>query len=301
MISDKPSVLVTGATGYVGSNLVRALVEQGWQVSVVVRMGSKLDVLGSLLNEISVYEHDGTTISMIELVKSAKPEIVFHLASLFLAEHKPEDVGKLIECNLLFSTQLVEAMVANNVGYLINTGTAWQHFENQNYSPVNLYAATKQAFEDILIYYVNAHAIKVKTLALFDTYGENDPRSKLMSLLWNIVYEQKPLQMSPGNQYIDLVHISDVVRAFILAACNIFEQNEGHIEYGISSGKPIKLQELVKIFESATGHSLPIVWGGRPYRPRESMVAWTNYKPLPGWEPMIPLEDGILQTKPYAV
>lgn len=300
MKSNKPSALVTGATGYVGSNLVRVLVEQGWKVSVVVRTGSKLDVLGAVLNKIVVYTHDGTTIGMIEAVKAAKPEIVFHLASLFLAQHKEEEVEGLIASNVLFSTQLVEAMAANNVCYLINTGTAWQHFDNKKYDPVNLYAATKQAFEDILLYYVNARGIKVKTLALFDTYGQNDPRSKLMSLLWKTAHEQKTLEMSPGNQFIDIVHISDVVSAFIHAASNISDQIEGHVTYGISSGKPLKLQELVKVFEAATGQLLPIVWGGRPYRFRECMVAWSDYKPLPGWEPKIPLEIGILQCNPMA-
>ena len=66
--------------------------------------------------------------------------------------------------NITFGTQLVEAMVANGCYQFVNTGTSWQHYENDEYNPVNLYAATKQAFEDILRYYVETSALRVITL-----------------------------------------------------------------------------------------------------------------------------------------
>ena len=62
------------------------------------------------------------------------------------------------------------------VKILVNTGTSWQHYENKDYSPVNLYAATKQSFEAILQYYVEVASLKAITLKLFETYGLDDPR-----------------------------------------------------------------------------------------------------------------------------
>jgi len=290
--------LITGATGYIGSSLTKRLVAEGWDVHIVVRPNSKLDVLAPLLASVTVHEHEGTTSGMVELVRAARPETVFHLASLFLAQHKLEDIGALINSNVLFSTQLVEAMVANEVKYLVNTGTSWQHHNNEAYNPVNLYAATKQAFEDILAYYVDAHGLKATTLALFDTYGPNDPRAKLIALLWKTARTQEPLFMSPGEQFIDLVHIDDVLNAFIMATDTLYQQQSGHTRYGVSSGNPLRLIDLVSAFQNATGHTLPITWGGRPYRPREVMEPWTNYQPVPGWSAKVPFETGILQTLP---
>jgi len=291
--------LVTGATGYIGSNLVRRLLADNWSVHVVVRPLSDLAPLSAARHAIHVHEYDGTTKGMIRLVEDAAPDVVFHLASLFLAQHKPEDVASLISSNVLFSTQLVEAMMANQVFYLINTGTSWQHYCDADYNPVNLYAATKQAFEDILAYYVEAQGLKVTTLALFDTYGAGDPRPKLISLLWETAMEQKPIAMSPGEQLIDLVHVNDVMDAFSLAADLIVRQQVGHERYGISSGIPMRLIDLVTAFEKATGCAkLPIEWGGRPYRAREVMVPWKSYKTMPGWIPRIPFAEGVLRTRP---
>lgn len=290
--------LITGATGYIGSNLVHYLVKEGWDTHIITRRNSDLKELDAVLSEITVHHHDGTSSGMVKVMAHAKPEIVFHLASLFLAQHKTEDIEALISSNLVFSTQLVEAMAVNDVQYLVNTGTSWQHYNNEDYNPVNLYAATKQAFEDILAYYIEAHGLKATTLALFDTYGPNDPRAKLIALLWKTAFTQQPLSMSPGEQMIDLVHIDDVMRAYTLAVSSLRHQTVGHTHYGVSSGAPIRLKDLVAVFQEATQTTLPITFGGRPYRPREVMVPWVKHQAVPKWKPQVPFEIGIQQTCP---
>lgn len=298
MNKSRGRALVTGATGYIGSNLVRHLVTQGWEVHIIARPASDLSILAPVRDALTVHEHDGTAQGMIELVGRARPDYVYHLASLFLGQHTAAQLDSLVLSNVLFSAQLAEAMVTHGVKYLINTGTSWQHHHNEDYNPVNLYAATKQAFEDILKYYVEAANLKVTTLALFDTYGPADPRSKLISILWKTALSQEPIGMSPGEQLIDLVYIDDVIDAFMVATSAIESQQAGHCRYGVSSGSPVKLRDLANLFAQTTGLSLPITWGGRDYRPREVMVPWTAYAVLPGWKSRVAFEDGILQTRP---
>lgn len=291
-------VLVTGASGYIGANLVKRLVAQGHDVHIVVRQGSSTRLIASELAALTVHVHDGSTQSMLDIVGAARPHTVFHLASLFLAQHRASDVEALITSNVLFSTQLVEAMAAHGVTDLINTGTSWQHYEGQDYLPVNLYAATKQAFEAVLAYYTEAQGLKVSSLILFDTYGPHDPRAKLMALLWKTALTQQPISMSPGEQQIDLVYIDDVIDAFLMAARLLPGQAQGHRRYGVSSGHPLPLKDLVAAFERTTGLSLPIDWGGRPYRPREVMTTWVPHECVPGWRARTPLEAGVLMVQP---
>lgn len=236
---------------------------------------------------------------MIDLVRQAKADVVFHLASQFIAGHTHADVETLIGSNILFATQLAEAMAANRNIYLINTGSAWQH-DDGGYAPVNLYAATKQAFEDILAYYGSAHGLRVITLILFDTYGPADPRGKLLSILGQAMKSGEPLSLSPGRQLIDLVYIDDVIDAYVHCADLLPRQKDWHARYGISSGQPRTVRELVAVIEAAMGVSLPVKWGGRPYRDREVMVPWTQSTPPPGWAPKTPLELGIARTMSLA-
>lgn len=286
--------LITGGTGYVGSNLARRLVRDGWQVHLLVRATANLDQIKDIADQVTLHVHDSNTEGPYSILAETKPDVVFHLASLFLSEHASADVSGLVQSNILFGTQVLDAMAVNGVTRIVNTGTFWQHFEGMEYSPVNLYAATKQAFEDILQYYVEAKDIQAITLKLFDSYGPNDPRSKLFHLLEKITREGTTLAMSPGEQLIDLVYIDDVVQAFVMAADRLLGgYAQQHEKYGVSSGAPISLKKLVESYASEICKQLPIQWGGRPYRVREVMLACNNLSTLPGWSPKISLHEGI--------
>lgn len=286
--------LITGGTGFVGSNLARRLVYDGWQVHIVIVANGNVEQIKDIVGQVTLHVHDGSTEGMSKIIAKAKPEVVFHLASLFLSEHTQADIDRLVRSNILFGTQLLEAMAVHGAQKIVNAGTSWQHYENKPYSPVNLYAATKQAFEDILQYYVEGRGGQAVTLKLFDTYGPNDPRPKLFHLLEKIAWEGSVLAMSPGEQVIDLVYIDDVVQSFVVAAKRLLEGSaEGHEKYGISSGSPISLREIVKLYGRMIGNQLPIEWGGRSYRPREVMVTSNTLSMLPGWSPEVSLESGI--------
>lgn len=286
--------LLTGATGFIGSHVARRLVESGWSVHVILRVDADVSPITGILDRLTIHRHDGSTEGLEEIVRQAAPDMVFHLASLFLAQHRPEDVEPLVRSNVLFGAQLLEAMVKHGVHRLVNTGTSWQHYESRDYSPVNLYAATKQAFEDILRYYTEAASLRGISLKLFDSYGPGDTRPKLFTLLRRVAEQKEQLAMSPGEQLIDLVYIDDIVDCFILAAERLMTGAVTcHESYAVSSGAPVRLRELVEVYGRVLGKPLPIEWGGRPYRPREVMVPWNTGESLPGWRPKVGLEEGI--------
>lgn len=280
------TALITGGAGFVGSNLARRLIENGWGLHLVIRSGTDCRLIHELLPAIHLHIHDGSTQGLVGIVRMARPTVAFHIASYFRAEHKPEDVEPMLHSNLVFSTQLLEAMAENGVGLLVNTGTTWQNYENQPYSPVCLYAATKQAFEDMLQYYVEAKGLAAITLKLSDTFGPSDIRPKLLNQLIRIAEEGKHLAMSPGEQLIDIVHIDDVVDAFLLAAQRLLDGLVSDREcYAVRSNEILPLRGLVESFLGSRDLAADIAWGERPYRKREVMVPATIDPLLPGWKP----------------
>ena len=276
--------LVTGATGFVGSHLVKRLVQEGWQTHIICRVDSRIPTFTEF-NDVINHFNDGSTNSMIQCVADAKPNVVFHLASLFLSQHEIKDIDALIQSNVLFGNQLLEAMRVNTIHNIINTGTSWQHYNNEDYNPVCLYAATKQAFEALLEYYVQAFDFKAITLKLFDTYGLDDPRPKLLNLLNKAATSGQTLDMSAGEQLIDLVHIDDVVEAFMIAAQRLLEnKSTKHEVYAVSSQKPLPLKELVELYSRSIDKPININWGARPYRFREVMKTWDKGELINGWK-----------------
>lgn len=291
--------LVTGATGYVGSRLVRALTAAGWQVCVVVRKESDITYLEGLPTQLACLHYDGRTESLLEAVSEVRPSVIFHLAAQGVVEHQPQDIEGLMSANLVFGTQLLEAALRAGTPFFINTGTFWQFYGGRAYNPVNLYAATKQAFEDILRFYSECSSLRALTLTLSHVYGPQDKRGKFFQQLEKAYATGEPLAMTPGHQGMDLVYIDDVVRAYLHAA-KLLRRPSPPLQsaYAVRSGRRLKLRDVVKLYERVTHRKVPVRWGVLPYRAREVMVPWAQKK-LPGWKPQIDLATGIrLMTSP---
>lgn len=290
---DRRVALITGITGFIGAHLARRLLEDGWEVHAISRHGSKLP--GLLTDKVlTLHLYDGRTETLVQCLHMVKPNIVFHLASLFLSQHESSDIELLIDSNVLFGNQLLEAMRVNGVRNIINTGTSWQHYENRDYNPVCLYAATKQAFEVLLEYYVEACGFKAITLKLFDTYGPNDSRPKLFFLLRKAFLENTVLNMSEGEQLIDLVYIDDVINAYLIAARRVINNSVFTKEsYAVSSLNPTTLRKIVELYQNIFNRKIRINWGGRPYRDREVMKTWTSGVGIEGWVAKTSLVEGM--------
>lgn len=287
--------LVTGGSGYIGSRLIERLVTEGWRVHVILRPSSSLmSLLEPCADRITTHRHRGSTYEMLEIVSAARPDVVFHLAAMATAEHRPESIDQMIASNVLYSTQLVEGMMRGGVKNLVNTETFWQYGDGSDgYAPAYLYAATKQAFRDILRYYVKSGAIRAISLVLFDTYGPGDPRKKLFGFLKEAAREKRTVDMTPGEQIVDMTHVDDVVDAYVHAGEILLRGDVDNFEtYAVTSGRRMKLKELVALAARETGLPINPNWGGKEYRPNEIMVPWIG-DPLPGWRPKTDLETGI--------
>ena len=283
--------LMTGATGFIGRRLASVLVQNGQEVHAVVRAQTDL---GRLVPGVEPHLHDGGEETLSGILTDVRPDIVVHLAARFQDRHVPGDVERLIKDNITFGVILLEAMAQTGTRRLVNTSTSWQHYQGQAYSPTCLYAATKQAFEALLRYYSDTQGLNVLTLKLFDTYGPRDPRGKLVSQFLRTVRDGSSLDMSSGEQLLDLVHVDDVVSAYMVAMKRLMSGvAPGEESFAVSSGRHIQLREFAALFSACAGSPLHINWGARPYREREVMIPWSTGVSLPGWRPRIGLEEGL--------
>ena len=286
------NAVVTGASGFLGSNLVKYLLKKEISVSIILRKESSTENLEDVLSDVNVFIYNNDVEELIKFFKEIKPREVFHLASNFIAEHSTSQINSLVESNILFGLHILEAMKVSGIKRMINTGTSWQHYNSDEYNPVCLYAATKEAFEKLIEYYVSAEGFKVITLKLYDTYGENDKRPKLINLLNKFADDNIELNMSLGEQLLNLVHVSDVCEAFFISS-SLLENSNKHVSYSLPSLKSYRLKDLVSLFEKVTGKEIKVNWGGKDYRKREVMSLWGGGEKLPNWSPKVTLEEGL--------
>ena len=283
------NILVTGATGFIGTNLTRELRKQ-----------HHLFILGQFEGDPEKLGLPGIIMTddiqrLADYIKVNEIEGIIHLASLYLTVHTPEQVKDLVSSNVYFGTAVLEAAsLAGTVKWFLNTGSIWQNYNTKgnDYNPVNLYAATKQAFIDMAKYYTDVFGIRFCTLKLCDTYGPNDTRRKIFKLFKDYSENGEVLKMSPGEQLIDLIYITDIIAGFTKLAELLASDVKLAEEYVLTSGTQIPLKKLAQIFCEVSGRKLNIEWGGRPYRDREVMVPWKG-TPVPGWVASVDVEEGI--------
>ena len=294
MSTTKPDVVLTGISGFVGSHLALYLASQGWKVHGLCRQNSQIPAAVVQSAGIQIHRPEANIESLSNLFSTLQPKVVFHLASCVIARHRDVDVLPLIESNLLFGSLVLEAMVGAGVRNFVNTGTAWEHSGNGTLAPICLYAATKTAFQNILDVYVKTNGIKAITLKLFDTYGPHDPRKKLIPLLLRTLETQTELKMSPGEQKLDLVYVSDILKGFELAGESLLNNEvASNASYVISSKQQVSVRDLVKAIEKVTGKTLPVRFGALPYRQGEIMVPWSGGEWIANWQPKISLDRGL--------
>lgn len=278
------SALLTGVTGFLGGYAARCLIADGWQVAAVVRTSSRTELLPAAVREQIVF-YDAEHMDLREIVREAAPDVVFHLATYYTTIHSYDEIDDLIASNVTFGTKLLDAMDRNNVRRLVYARSSWQHYRGDDYEPTNLYAASKEAFDAIVRFYEAANGLQRIGLTLFDTYGEDDRRNKLLAVLPKIAAEGKRLALSPGEQQVDFVHAEDAARAFVLAGSYLAEGRTDLCgDYVVSSGTAVTLRELIRRYECLRGEQMPVDWGARPYRVREVMIPWRGGRILPGWE-----------------
>lgn len=286
-------IFMTGATGYLGGNLAKLLTQEGHALCCLVRNASMTDPLKALVPSPVLCNYDGKMTSMLQLFKHASPDIVIHMASAQQYDHRPNDVENLLEANVQLGIQLAEAALANGCRRFINTASFWEFGDDiTNNVPVSLHAAMKKNFREMLRYYQQYNGLEVTNLVLYDTYGPNDPRGKIVSGLISAIKTGQPLKTSPGKQQIYLSHVDDVCHAYInVLAMNCLPSGKC---FAIRPQKSISLRELVDCLEKVTGINVPVAWGERPYAERRIMRPWAG-PILPGWQTKTELFEGLAQ------
>ncbi|SBT11694.1 NAD-dependent epimerase/dehydratase family protein [Vibrio celticus] len=279
-------ILVTGATGFVGQQFITSMYEY-YEIHALVR-NQGVSIAG-----VHVHYYDGTIGSIKNALKDI--DVVLHLATCFRALHTEDDIDPLLEANIVFGTHLLEAMKQTKTSKIVNVGTTWQRFNCEYYRYANLYAATKQAFQELLGFYSDAYQWQSLNLHFNDTYGKEDHRKKIIQLLIETAINKGTLDMSLGEQRFETCYISDAVNALNIGLERVLSTrvplNE---EFSILTGNDTSLKELVVIIEDEIGLPININWGARAYREREVMkIPFSSYQCLPNWNKKVSLKEGI--------
>ncbi|EFB0818932.1 NAD-dependent epimerase/dehydratase family protein, partial [Campylobacter jejuni] len=245
------TILLTGATGFVGTNFILQL-HKKYNIIALVRKTSDIE---KIKNYCKIYYYDDTIDSINNVFKSEKIDGVVHLASMVPSTVYPiNDIPKLIEANITFGCFLVQIANQYKISFFINTATFGSYCNSLSYRPATLYASIKKAFEDIMYYYGLISESIFINLLLFNIYGPHDEKY-LFSFLQKVSQTNEELLMSDGSQIVDYSHVYDVVNGFdclieLIQKDPDFCKNK---TFSLRGNERKSLKEVVMLYEKILG------------------------------------------------
>ena len=205
-----PSILLTGATGFVGSNILKEIQLKN-KVYVTQRVKSKKKVKKN--RNIKIINFNNYN-SLSNKLKKIKVDVIIHSATYYKKDHIFQDIYKFAESNILLGNVILENMNTLNAKQFINLSTTWEDDNNVINNPKNLYAAYKKGFGCIIQFYKKKLPnTKFIDLIITDTFGENDDRKKLINTIRQNYRNKKVTKIVSKKLYMNLIHVDDVTNA----------------------------------------------------------------------------------------
>jgi len=299
---EREAVLVTGATGFIGSHLVKRLVSEGYKVVGIKRTASKMDRLGEVADKIKWY--GAGQAGLDKAFGENKVKAVMHLATKYVKSGETsKEVEEMIETNLKLGVRLVEKCLEYKVDQFINTGSFFEFElgkgkikEGDKKEAYNLYAGMKLGFSQALRYFAGRKKIKVVDMKLFAPFGEQD-NFKLVQFLVKNLKEGKVVEFSGGEQRWNFTYVGDIVEALMVGLGRMDEVG-GYEEVCVGYGRAVSIRMLVRKLEKIAGKRLKIKWGAKSYTDKEIMqVSCDNAKLKSwGWKVRYGLDRGLKRT-----
>ena len=288
-------VLVTGGTGYIGADLVEKLLKYSdLSLALVVRDIKKAEALFSNRVEYILYEELSTFTQNIE---NFAPNVVLHLAAYSTSSDEPNEVQKLIESNIIFTSNLMLALTNCKIKMFINTGSFSEYHNNSLLpSPTYFYSATKTSARYIIQYYAKKRGFKFVNLVLFSLYGKRSNKKKIIDYALDSLDADRAINMSDGKQVLDFVHIDDVVELYTSIVLNYEGLKLSKIDYEIGTGECFSIRELVQKLERVSGKEAHIAWRANRSRKLDTLEACADIKTAQtelNYRVNISLDDGL--------
>ena len=278
-------ILVTGATGFLGSHIIRILLKEGYEVIILKRSFSDIWRIKNEIDQVNVYDIDKCSLET-PFLEQGNIDAVIHTATCY--GRNGESLNQVYQTNVSFPLELLEIAALFNTKAFFNTDTVL-------YKYLNYYSLSKKQFLEWGRILAKEGKINFVNMKLEHIYGLQDDASKFVGYVIKQCRDNvKELNLTKGEQKRDFIYIDDVVNAYAVILQNK-RYIRGFVEYAVGTGETVSIKYFVELVRQLTNSHTKLNFGAIPYRENEIMESKSNIESLTnlGWKPEITLQQGI--------
>jgi len=279
-------ILVSGATGFLGSHLVRELLQDGYEIAILKRSFSNVWRIADILKQVNCYDLDKCELEQ-PFKEHGKFDAVIHTATCY--GRKGESIEQIFGANTLFPLKLLETAVSFNTDLFFNADTILDKYLNE-------YALSKKQFMEWGKQFAFMQKIRFVNIKLEHMYGAFDDESKFSTtILHKCLNNAAEIKLTIGEQKRDFIYIDDVIAAYQVLLKNVLLQKELFQDYELGTGRPISIKQFVQTVHQLTNSKTVLKFGAIPYRKNEIMQSSANTSKLHilGWYSKVDLITGL--------
>jgi CDP-paratose synthetase len=281
------TILLTGGTGFLGRNLLKCLLSNGYSIVLLKRTSSRIGRIACDAEGLRAYNYDAP--HWDRLFDENAIDLIVHCATNYGRGDVP--LCDVVDTNLILPLQLLQLAKRHRVRGFINSDTVLD-------KRVSSYSLSKKQLLEWFPHFVEELACV--NVALEHFYGPCDNPSKFVTwIIREMLRGAECIDLTPGRQKREFVFIDDVVRAYIRIIEFSLLQQRGAFRFDVGSRSRIEIKSMVELVKKLTGNTTTkLNFGAIPYRANEVMDSASNTAPLEalGWEALVPLERGLAET-----
>ena len=299
------NILITGAGGFIGANLVHDLINTKDQIHILIKKESNLWRLNNIISKCYVHFVDISKIKEVEnVISEIKPETVYHCATYGVYPNQ-KDTQKIDQTNLIGTKNLVSSLAKNtDLKRLVNLGSSFEYGsklnlikETDSTQGLDYYSKSKILQTDLIERFSHEKNLPAVTLRIFNAYGSFEESGRLIPDIMVSIVKKNPIKILSRTAVRDFIYINDVIDA--LKKISVKPGINGEI-FNVGSGRASSVENIVNLVCNITDTDSEVIWQDKNDREHDK-AGTKGYADIQkiekiGWKPKISLEDGLEKT-----
>lgn len=277
------SILITGATGNLGSRILKKLLELDNDIVIIKRSFSNINRIKDIISNVKAYNIDKSNIKQV--FEENQIDIVIHTATNY--GKTGETTSKIRETNISFPSEILNLAIKYSTKAFINTGTLLD-------KNINLYALTKYNFDE----YLQKCSNQIIGISICPDHIYNEFDNKFPNFILNQLLKGVPeINLTEGYQQRNFIYVEDLVDAYECIINNLHKLT-GYNRFEVVTDEIVTIREFVlKCKELTKNNSTKINFGAIKYRKNEKMILSADNSKIKslGWKYKYNLDDGIIK------